>query len=157
MLMFPLAHAVRQARLIETGAKKLTQLYTKVVAEGSSGVTPVPGAEMMTSFPSSLLPTLSPVVNFLRTLPVPSTHPNHPAAQVILTTLKEAQRGYADMRGNWSVKCLEGQGKRLVARAENVDPLVTGREFGEWVELILGTADVRWARFHPAFSPYPFS
>ena len=127
----------------------MTQLYTKVVAEGSSGVTPVPGAEMMTSFPSSLLPTLSPVVNFLRTLPVPSTHPTHPAAQVILTTLKEAQRGYADMRGNWSVKCLEGQGKRLVARAENVDPLVTGREFGEWVELILGTADVRWSRFLP--------
>ncbi|EDR01299.1 exocyst complex component, exo70 subunit [Laccaria bicolor S238N-H82] len=131
----------RTARLIETGAKKLTQLYTKVVAEGSSGVTPVPGADMMTSFPSSLLPTLSPVVTFLRTLPVPSTHPTHPAAQVILTTLKEAQRGYADMRGNWSVKCLEGQGKRLVARAESVDPLVTGREFGEWVELILGTAD----------------
>ena len=157
MLTSPLTHLVGQARLIETGAKKLTQLYTKVVAEGSSGVTPVPGAEMMTSFPSSLLPTLSPVVNFLRTLPVPSTHPTHPAAQVILTTLKEAQRGYADMRGNWSVKCLEGQGKRLVARAENVDPLVTGREFGEWVELILGTADVRWSRFYPAFLPYLFS
>ena len=61
------------------------------------------------------------------------------------------------MRGNWSVKCLEGQGKRLVARAENVDPLVTGREFGEWVELILGTADVRWSRFYPAFLPYLFS
>ena len=47
------------------------------------------------------------------------------------------------------MKCLEGQGKRLVARAENVDPLVTGREFGEWVELILGTADVSWSRFLP--------
>ncbi|KAF8970319.1 exocyst complex component, exo70 subunit [Flammula alnicola] len=130
------------ARLVETGAKKLTQLYTKVVAEGSSGTTPAPGSGfMMSSFPSSLLPTLSPVVIFLRTLPLPSTHPSHPAAASILSTLKEAQKGYADMRGNWSVKCLEGQGKRLVARAETVDPLATGREFTEWVELMLGTAE----------------
>ncbi|PPQ78842.1 hypothetical protein CVT25_010628 [Psilocybe cyanescens] len=134
-----LAHT---ARLVQTGAQKLTQLYTKVVAEGSSGITPAPGTEfMMTSFPSSLLPTLSPVVKFLRTLPLPSTHPSHPAAQSILATLKEAQQGYADMRGNWSVKCLEGQGKRLVVRAETVDPLMTGREFRDWVELMLGTAE----------------
>ncbi|KIM35849.1 hypothetical protein M413DRAFT_449580 [Hebeloma cylindrosporum] len=129
------------ARLVETGAKKLTQLYTKVVAEGSSGTTSAPGAELMTSFPSSLLPTLSPVVAFLRTLPLPSTHPSHPAAGAIFATLQEAQQGYADMRGNWSVKCLEGQGKRLVVRAETVDALVTGREFREWVELMLGTAE----------------
>ncbi|KAH9477346.1 Exocyst complex component 7 [Psilocybe cubensis] len=134
-----LAHT---ARLVQTGAQKLTQLYTKVVAEGSSGITPAPGTElMMTSFPSSLLPTLSPVVKFLRTLPLPSTHPSHPAAQTILATLKEAQQGYAEMRGNWSVKCLEGQGKRLVVRAETVDPLLTGREFRDWVELMLGTAE----------------
>ncbi|TFK18960.1 exocyst complex component, exo70 subunit [Coprinopsis marcescibilis] len=132
------------ANLVETGAKKLTQLYTKVVAEGSSGTTPAPGtsdAIMLTSFPASLLPSLSPVVKFLRTLPLPSTHPSHPAAQAILKTLMEAQRGYADMRGSWAVKCLDGQGKRLVVRANEVDPLVTGREFGEWVELILGTAE----------------
>lgn len=131
-----------QARLVETGAKKLTQLYTKVVAEGSSGATPAPGSEMIVSFPSSLIPTLTPVVLFLRTLPLPSTHPSHPAASAILSTLKEAQNGYADMRGNWSVKCLEGQGKRLVARAELTDPLTTGREFTEWVELMLGTLEV---------------
>jgi hypothetical protein len=132
-----------KARLVETSAKKLTQLYTKVVAEGSSGTTPAPGTEFtMTSFPSSLLPTLSPVVAFLRTLPLPSTHPSHPAAGAILATLKEAQQGYADMRGNWSVKCLEGQGKRLVVRAETVDALMTEREFREWVELMLGTAEV---------------
>ncbi|KAF8168883.1 exocyst complex component, exo70 subunit [Pholiota molesta] len=133
---------VATARLVETGAKKLTQLYTKVVAEGSSGTTPAPGSGfMISSFPSSLLPTLSPVVQFLRTLPVPSTHPSHPAAASIFSTLKEAQKGYADMRGNWSVKCLEGQGKRLVARADTVDSLETGREFREWVELMLGTAE----------------
>ena len=114
------------------------------MAEGSSGATPAPGSEtMMMSFPASLIPTLTPVVSFLRTLPLPSTHPSHPAAPVILSTLKEAQKGYADMRGNWSVKCLEGQGKRLVARAEMTEPLTTGREFIEWVELILGTSEVR--------------
>jgi exocyst complex protein 7 len=113
------------------------------VAEGSSGATPAPGSEMMMmSFPASLIPTLTPVVSFLRTLPLPSTHPSHPAAPVILSTLKDAQKGYADMRGNWSVKCLEGQGKRLVARAEISDPLTTGKEFTEWVELIVGTSEV---------------
>ncbi|KAF9008255.1 exocyst complex component, exo70 subunit [Cyathus striatus] len=134
--------SVEAARLVETGAKKLTQLYTKVVAEGSSGSTPVPGSEPpTTAFPSSLLSTLGPVVSFLRTLPLPSTHPSHPAAQMILLTLKEAQQGYADMRGNWGAKCLEGQGKRLVMRADTIDPNETGREFGEWTEMLLGVAD----------------
>jgi exocyst complex protein 7 len=129
------------AHLVETGAKKLTQLYTKVVAEGSSGASPAPGSEPTMSFPAFLIPTLTPVVLFLRTLPLPSTHPSHPAAPAILSTLKEAQNGYADMRGNWSVKCLEGQGKRLLARAETVDSLTAGREFTEWVELMLGISD----------------
>ena len=97
---------------------------------------------MMMSFPASLIPTLTPVVSFLRTLPLPSTHPSHSAAPVILSILKEPLKGYGDMRGNWSVKCLEGQGKRLVARAETLEPLMTGREFTEWVELILCTSEV---------------
>ncbi|KAF5351049.1 hypothetical protein D9756_008179 [Leucocoprinus leucothites] len=127
------------ARLVETGAKKLTQLYTTIVAEGSSGVTPkTPGTALVsTNFPSSLLSNLSPLLSYLRSLPVPSTHPSHPAAPVILSTLTEAQRGYADMRGNWSVKCLEGQGKRLVTRADTIDPITTGTEFGQWVETLL--------------------
>jgi exocyst complex protein 7 len=137
-----------QSRLVETGAKRLAQVYTQVVAEGSSGVTPAPGSEsMLSSIPSSLLPTLSPLVQFLRTLPVPTTHPSHPAALDIFATFKDAQLGYADMRGNWSVKCLEGQGKRLVARAESVDPLTTGIEFRDWVELMLGIAEVRKCLF----------
>jgi len=94
------------------------------------------------TYPSTLIPTLAPVVLFRRTLPLPSTHPFHPAASGILSTLKEAQKGYADMRGNWSVKCLEGQGKRLVAGAETIDSLTTGRGFTEWVELTLGTSEV---------------
>lgn len=131
------------ARLVETGAKKLTQLYTTIVAEGSSGVTPkTPGTALVsTSFPSSLLSNLSPLLSYLRSLPVPSTHPSHPAAPVILSTLTEAQRGYADMRGNWSVKCLEGQGKRLVTRADTIDPITTGTEFGQWVETLLAVTE----------------
>ncbi|KAF5380112.1 hypothetical protein D9615_006243 [Tricholomella constricta] len=125
------------ARLIETGAKKLTQLYTKLVAEVSSGSTPPPGAEWtMSPFPSSVLATLRQLIAFLRTFPLPSTHPSHPAAQTILTTLKDAQRGYADMRGVWTQKCLEAQGKRVVDRADTIDPIAAGKEFGKWVEVM---------------------
>ncbi|KAG6819844.1 hypothetical protein H0H93_008047 [Arthromyces matolae] len=126
------------ARLIETGVKKLTQLYTKLVAEVSSGSTPSPGAEWaMTPFPSNVLSTLRQLVNFLGTLPLPSTHPSHPAAQTILTTLQDAQRGYADMRGVWAQKCLEGQGRRCLDRADTIEAIPAGREFGKWVELVL--------------------
>ncbi|GLB39391.1 putative exo70 exocyst complex subunit [Lyophyllum shimeji] len=126
------------ARLIETGAKKLTQLYTKLVAEVSSGSTPPPGAEWaMTPFPSNVLATLRQLVAFLRTMPLPSTHPSHPASQTIFATLQEAQRGYADMRGVWAQKCLEGQGKRVVDRADTIDPVAAGKEFGKWVEVML--------------------
>jgi hypothetical protein len=31
-----------------------------------------------------------------------------------------------------------------------------GREFAEWVEFILGTADVHLSRFHPTFLPYSY-
>jgi len=58
-----------------------------------------------------------------------------------MSTLTEAQKGYADMRGNWSVKCLEGQGKRLVTRADTMDPISTGLEFGQWVETLLAVAE----------------
>ncbi|KNZ77465.1 Exocyst complex protein exo70 [Termitomyces sp. J132] len=126
------------ARLVETGAKKLTQLYTKLVAEVSSGSTPAPGAEWsMVPFPSNVLATLRQLVAFLRTLPLPSTHPSHPAAQTILTTLQDAQRGYADMRGVWAQKCLESQGKRCIDRADTIEPIPAGKEFGKWVELVL--------------------
>ncbi|KAG2739787.1 hypothetical protein P692DRAFT_20881483 [Suillus brevipes Sb2] len=64
-------------RQIETGAKKLTQLYTKLVTEGSSGSLPVSGlAFMLTEFPPPLMSSLTPLVVFLRTLPLPSTHPS---------------------------------------------------------------------------------
>lgn len=138
------------ARLVETGAKKLTQLYTKLVAEGSSGSppTPVPGVTEFTilPFPADLLASLRPLVSFLRTLPLPATHPTHPAAPGIRTALTEAQKGYADMRGAWSKKCLEGQAKKVVDDAgegmyEAKDGVESGRAFGKWVELVLTVAE----------------
>lgn len=131
-----------QARLVETGAKKLTQLYTKLVAEGSSGnpsatpdLTPPP-------FPPSLMSTLTPVVVSLRAFPLPITHPSHPAAPGIFVTLKEAQKGYADMRGQWGRKCLETQSRRLLQRVETMEGVDGGREFGLFVEGILNHAEV---------------
>ncbi|KAG6831389.1 hypothetical protein H0H92_010991 [Tricholoma furcatifolium] len=125
------------ARLVETGVKKLTQLYTKLVAEVSSGAAPPPGTEWsMAPFPSNVLATLRQIVTFQRTLPLPSTHPSHPAAQTISTTLNEAQRGYADMRGVWAAKCLESQGKRCLDRADTIDAIAAGKEFSKWVEVV---------------------
>jgi hypothetical protein len=136
------------ARLVETGAKKLTSLYTKLVAECSSGSTPGPTTALSpVSISSELMNTLQPLVAFLRTLPQPSTHPSHPAASSIFNTLREAQKGYADMRGNWVKRCLEGQGKRVLDRADTIDVVLSGKEFGDWVRSLLDFAEV-------AFSPY---
>lgn len=136
------------ARLVETGAKKLTQLYTKLVAEASSG-TPLNGVDFqLTPFPASILATLIPLVEFLRTLPLPATHPSHPAAPAIQTALKEAQKGYADMRGAWGKKCLELHAKRVVERSETLDGVKAGREFGNWVISLLTVAEVRAQSCH---------
>ncbi|THH20305.1 hypothetical protein EW146_g1018 [Bondarzewia mesenterica] len=129
------------ARLVDTGAKKLAQLFTKFVAEGSSGSPPAGSDFELIPFPSDLLATLQPLVAFLRSLPLPSTHPSHPAASAILSTLKEAQRGYADMRGNWAKKCLEVHGRRVVERAETVEGVEAGRELGKWVQNMLKVAE----------------
>ncbi|KAF9218254.1 hypothetical protein BS17DRAFT_791873 [Gyrodon lividus] len=134
-----------KAHLVETGAKKLSQLYTKLVAEGSSGSPPIAGLDFTpVMFPPSLFASLKPLIAFLRTLPLPSTHPSHPAAQIILATLKEAQRGYADMRGTWNRKSLETHAKRVVDRAETLDGVITGKEFGTWVDNLLRLADTEY-------------
>ena len=131
------------ARLVETGAKKLTQLYTKLVAEASSG-TPANGVDFqLTPFPSSQLAVLVPLVDFLRSLPLPATHPSHPAAPGIQAALKEAQKGYADMRGAWGKKCLELYSRRVVERSDTLDGVKAGKEFGYWVDNLLVVAEVR--------------
>lgn len=131
------------ARLVETGAKKLTQLYTKLVAEASSG-NPANGVDFqVTPFPSAQLAILIPLVQFLRTLPLPATHPSHPAASAIQAALKEAQKGYADMRGAWGKKCLELYSRRVVERSETLEGVKAGRELGVWVDNLLTIAEVR--------------
>ena len=130
------------AHLVETGAKKLAQMYTKLVAEGSSGASPMPGEAFDLALPADLQDTLRPLVAFLRTLPLPATHPSHPAASAIMATLKEAQKGYADMRGKWCAKCLETSGKRVLDRAETIDSIASGNEFGSWTESVLTVAEV---------------
>lgn len=87
--------------------------------------------------------TLQPLVTFLRTLPLPATHPSHPAASGIQSALKDAQKGYGDMRGAWVRKCLETFGKRVVDRAETIDGVAAGTEVGKWTENMLSVADVR--------------
>ncbi|KAJ7795132.1 hypothetical protein B0H14DRAFT_3496316 [Mycena olivaceomarginata] len=103
-------------------------LYTsssKLVAEASTGSTLSPNEEI----------SAAPL-----TAPFPAS-PSHPAAPAILSTLKATQKGYADMRGIWSRKCLETQGKRFIDRADTVDSIVAGKDFGRWLELLLSVAD----------------
>jgi exocyst complex component 7 len=128
---------------VETAAKKLTQLYTKLVAEGSSGNASASPDSKPPPFPPSLMNALTPVVVSLRALPLPMTHPSHPAAPAILATLKEAQKGYADMRGQWARKCLEQQSRRVLVRVETMDGVDGGREFGRFMENVLNHAEVR--------------
>jgi exocyst complex protein 7 len=125
---------------VEAGAKKLSQLYTKIVAEASSGSTPLSLSSPTTTLPpaliagsdrpnsttkaeapfsASLLTSLQPVVTSLRKMPLPSTHPSHPTAVSILGALKDAQRGYAEMRGGWARKCLEVGGRRIKERVDS--------------------------------------
>ena len=134
--------------MVETGAKKLTQQYTELVAEGSSGAPPNGPDFMLSSFPPSLKAELLPIVTFLRKLPLPPTHPSHPAAPGIQATLKDAQKGYAHMRGTWGNKCLENYARRVVDRAETIDGVGAGREFGAWVANLLAVAEVWHHEIH---------
>ena len=128
------------ARLIETGGKKLAQLFTTLIAEGSSGAA-VTGSDLAPPpFPNSLFDTLGPLVVTLRSLPLPATHPSHPAAPGIQTALSEAQRGYATMRGAWLKRCLEVPARRVVDRAETISGPAAGAELGIWVRALLSCA-----------------
>lgn len=132
--------------MVETGAKKLAQLFTKLVASGSSGSHPAGSDFQYSPFPRDELANLLPLVRFLRALPLPATHPSHLAAAAILSALKEAQRGYAEMRGNWARKCLEVYGRRVIDRAETTDRVASGQELGKWTSDLLDVAEVSLLR-----------
>jgi exocyst complex protein 7 len=46
------------------------------------------------------------------------------------------------MRGSWNRKGLETYGKRVIDRAETVDSVGAGREFGNWVNNLMIVAEV---------------
>lgn len=109
-------------------------------------------------FSPDLIASLLPLVSFLRTMPLPSTHPNHPASTSIQVALSEAQRGYADMRSGWIRRCLEGEAKRVVegrgdgyASGKDTDAAMTGiregQEFGVWVDRVIDVAGVSYPYF----------
>jgi exocyst complex protein 7 len=130
------------ARMVETGVKKLCQLYTKLIAEGSSGAPPSGSGIQPPGFPSHLFGTLDPLVAALRALPLPATHPSHPAAPAILKTLTEAQKGYGEMRGAFCKKCLEVMGgRRIIDRIEMIPGIQGGKEIGVWIEGITAVAE----------------
>lgn len=131
------------ANLVETGARKLTQLYTTLVAEGSSG--PSNSSDFPPPpFPVPLLQQLQPLITFLRTLPIPATFPSHPAARNIYATLRDSQRGAADMRGSWIKKSLERSGERMLERLEGFDGVKGGREVGRWTEGLIETTEMEF-------------
>ncbi|KAI6039999.1 Cullin repeat-like-containing domain protein [Pisolithus marmoratus] len=114
------------ARLVETGAKKLTQLYTKLVAEGSSGSPPIAGLDFMpVMFPPSLLASLKPLVAF----------PAH-LTSAIHAPIPSGSSDYS---------ALETHAKRVIDRAETLDGVVAGKEFGTWVANLFRTAETEYA------------
>jgi len=164
---------VIQARIVETGAKKLSQLYTKLVAEASSGSSPLSLSSQTSTLPPTLLPntldgssrtatasvpfsptltpSLNPVVASLRKMPLPSTHPSHPTAVGIVGALKDAQSGYAEMRGGWARKCLESGGRRARDRLDRSEDSTNGEgrpgvgraeEIGKWIQEVIEVVDV---------------
>ncbi len=54
------------------------------------------------------------------------------------------------MRGTWDKKCLENYGRRVVDRAETLEGVVAGREFGVWVDNLLNIAEVSLFFLAPA-------
>ncbi|KAG8902872.1 hypothetical protein FRB99_004000 [Tulasnella sp. 403] len=136
-------------QLVETGAKKLSQMYTKLVAEACSG-SPIDPISHLPSppnpfptIPPQILKSLQPLVSALRRLPLPATHPSHPVAPQIYNTLKEAQRGYGEMRGTWAKKSLEQDYRQLLGQIEtasSANGLDLARDVGQWVEALLALA-----------------
>ncbi|CAE6449936.1 unnamed protein product [Rhizoctonia solani] len=138
------------SRLVETGAKKLCQLYTKTVAEATArpAIDPTNHLQSLDSFPTideTTMDKLTPVVEALRKSPTPATHPSHPGAAAILAVIQEAQAGYADMRSQWCKKAVDGGVRRILAAADTgTDRIAVGREFGTWVEGLLAMADAEY-------------
>ncbi|KAG8795134.1 hypothetical protein FRC12_017636 [Ceratobasidium sp. 428] len=138
------------ARLVETGAKKLCQLFTKLVAEATAypAIDPTNYLNAPEEFPTideAILAKLAPVVDALRKSPTPATHPSHPGSNAILVVMQEAQAGYADMRSQWCKKSVDSGIRRVLAAADTgTDRVAIGQEFGTWVNGMLLLADAEY-------------
>ncbi|KAG8960854.1 hypothetical protein FRC00_014009 [Tulasnella sp. 408] len=138
------------AQLVDTGAKKLSQFYTKTVAEACAA-TPIDPISYLPSPPNQLptissqsMKTLQPIVTALRSLPLPATHPSHPAATEIFETLKEAQNGYAEMRGTWAKRCLEPGYRAILGRVETESDgggIKAAKDIAEWLEGLVALSE----------------
>ncbi|KAG8690052.1 hypothetical protein FRC09_012160 [Ceratobasidium sp. 395] len=138
------------ARLVETGAKKLCQLFTKLVAEATAypAIDPTNYLNAPEEFPTideAILAKLAPVVDALRKSPTPATHPSHPGSNAILVVIQEAQAGYADMRSQWCKKSVDSGIRKVLAAADTgTDRIAIGQEFGTWVNGMLLLADAEY-------------
>lgn len=124
-------------------------MFTTLVAESASSALLNPVIYL--GVPPSDIPLLTreqedallPIVSSLRSLPIPTTHPSHPASSGNLKILNQAQDGYADMRSGWAKRCLELRSRELVRHAEDADNgIQTSFEFAQWVEGLLLLAEV---------------
>lgn len=57
--------------------------------------------------------------------------------------LRDAQKGYADMRGAFARRCLEPGARRAVERAEKAGGAAGARELGQWADDFLSVVEVR--------------
>lgn len=137
-------------QLVETGAKKLSQLYTKTVAEACAAAPIDPAAYLpsppnqVPTIPSQSTKFLHPIVTALRSLPLPATHPSHPAATEIFENLREAQSGYAEMRGTWAKRCLEPGYRAILGRVETESDgggIQAARDIAEWLEALVAISE----------------
>ncbi|KZT33890.1 hypothetical protein SISSUDRAFT_1122622 [Sistotremastrum suecicum HHB10207 ss-3] len=131
------------ARLLETGTKKLCQLFTSLISSSSppptSALNNLSASLSTPPFPHATLQSLLPLISTLRSLPNPSTHPSHPSSSSILATLKEATGTYVDIRGKWARAALEGGGNvldRVSSSAEGEGGVV----FRAWFEGLVNIA-----------------
>ncbi|QRW05322.1 exocyst complex protein exo70 [Ceratobasidium sp. AG-Ba] len=142
--------AREMARLVETGAKKLCQLYTKLVAEANAypAIDPtnyLNASDALPTIDEAIFEKLVPVVDALRKSPTPTTHPSHPGSSAILAVIQEAQVGYADMRSQWCKKSVDSGIRRVLAAADTgTDRIAVGHEFGTWVSGMLLLADAEY-------------
>ncbi|KAF8153575.1 hypothetical protein K438DRAFT_1987540 [Mycena galopus ATCC 62051] len=102
-----------------------------------SGPHPTECRDSFAPFPLAVLRTLRLLVAFMRTLPLPTSHPSHQAAPASMSILKDAPKVYANMHRTWSRKYPEAhegaaQAWHLLRRHRRLDRC--GKDFRPGVD-----------------------